>query len=305
MINLNEFVGKAVTIQIEDGRNIDGYISFTEGNFPYRFTSYDSKFLCHYNVNGFLWTNESPSPYNIRGICVKIQTEEQQLMRSTVTIEQELRQANNPQQRMRLMVEYLQSYLNTYPNCTDYENYSDHTFLMDILYGIGVALDPKENSFATGFVKWKEKLVDVIENNNHQIVDPKFPSLEDAQPGDFLEDGCIVVERYPRNILSNGSLLVAAPRTTEVECIWTPEFKPVFDRLKEKGFNPSDWFIPSIEQLQLAYRNAKKDFSYFWYWSSFETNDMNAYKVSMNTGYHYGVYKDAVCVARAFRKIEL
>lgn len=78
MINLNEFVGKAVTIQIEDGRNIDGFISFNEGNYPYRFTSYDSKYLCHYNVNGFLWTDESPSPYNIRGICVKIQTEEQQ-----------------------------------------------------------------------------------------------------------------------------------------------------------------------------------------------------------------------------------
>ena len=86
-----------------------------------------------------------------------------------------------------------------------------------------------------------------------------YPTLQDANPGDELEDGCFVIEKY------GNAALIAAPRTTEVECIWTPEFKPVFDRLKEKGFNPSDWFIPSLKQLALAYKNAKQYFSSAYY----------------------------------------
>jgi hypothetical protein len=63
-----------------------------------------------------------------------------------------------------------------------------------------------------------------------------------------------------------------APKSTEVEAKWSKEFPEVFRVLKEQGFNPSQWFIPTKEQLKLAYRNVPNEFSSTTYWSSTESN---------------------------------
>jgi hypothetical protein len=132
-----------------------------------------------------------------------------------------------------------------------------------------------------------------------------FPTLEEAQPGDKLEDGCVVIERQPKSIFHNERLLVAAPEKTEVECQWTPEFKPVFDKLKEHGFNPTDWFIPSVEQLKLACKNAKQHFLFPDYWSSTEVSSTTACILTFYDGSQYALSKSNPFCVRAFRFIEL
>lgn len=69
------------------------------------------------------------------------------------------------QRRMKLMVKYLQRYMDTYDEQCGYENYSDLTLILDILYGLGVVLDPEEHQFASGFDKWKEKLLKFLEDS--------------------------------------------------------------------------------------------------------------------------------------------
>jgi hypothetical protein len=141
-------------------------------------------------------------------------------------------------------------------------------------------------------------------NRIRKLLKTTFPTLEEAQPGDKLEDGCVVIERQPKSILYNERLLIAAPEETEVWCDWTSEFKSVFDRLKEKRFNPSDWFIPSVEQLQLACKKAKRHFSH-WYWSSDETSSTLACSVCWPRDTHYPDSKTHKNCVRAFRFIEL
>jgi hypothetical protein len=132
-----------------------------------------------------------------------------------------------------------------------------------------------------------------------------YPTPEQAQPGDKLVDGSVVIERYPKTIFYNERLLVAAPMETEEFCRWIPEFQPVFDKLKEKGFNPSGWFIPSVEQLKLAYKNAKQHFPTWWHWSSTEASSNTACIVTFCDGSQYAVNKTNTICVRAFRFIEL
>jgi hypothetical protein len=134
----------------------------------------------------------------------------------------------------------------------------------------------------------------------------RFPTLENAKPGDKLADGCIVIDRQPKSIFHNEKLLIAAPKETEVRCEWTPEFQPVFDRLKEHGVNPSDWFIPSVEQLELAYKNAKQHFvSSAVYWPSDDASIDYAHSVYFLNGNNLLSRKTITFSVRAFRFIEL
>lgn len=92
-------------------------------------------------------------------------------MRTTLNIETELRNLDKndsdyEQKRMELMVEYLQRYVGTYDQQYGYKNYSDSTLILDILYCLGVALNPEEHSFAGGFDKWKQTLKQFIEDGN-------------------------------------------------------------------------------------------------------------------------------------------
>jgi hypothetical protein len=89
------------------------------------------------------------------------------MKKSTIDITTELlyldeNDPNYPEKRMRLMVQYLQRYMETYDQQIGYENYRDSIFIDDVLYGLGVALNPKEHQFSDGFDVWKKKLIEHI-----------------------------------------------------------------------------------------------------------------------------------------------
>jgi hypothetical protein len=119
-------------------------------------------------------------------------------------------------------------------------------------------------------------------------------TIENASVGDTLEDGSIVLQK------SKGLALLVAPKSTEVVCTWSKEFPEVFQKLKEQGFNPSQWFIPTKEQLQLAYKTIPNEFSSSNYWSSTETSASYACVRFTKGCAGSGLKTCALCV-RAFR----
>ena len=104
-------------------------------------------------------------------------------------------------------------------------------------------------------------------------------TIETASVGDVLEDGSIVLKK------ENGLALLVAPSSTEVKCNWTEEFPKSSQALKRQGFNPSQWFVPTKEQLRLAYQNIPNKLSSRLsspgYWSSTEFNATCAYAVGL------------------------
>jgi hypothetical protein len=121
------------------------------------------------------------------------------------------------------------------------------------------------------------------------------PTIQTAQVGDVLEDGCIVLQK------SNGLALLVAPASTEVYCSWSKEFTQAFNKLEEEGFNPSQFFIPTKEQLNLAYQNIKNHFASAFYWSSTEFNATCACFQNFNTGNISSLSKTYTNCVRAFR----
>jgi hypothetical protein len=117
----------------------------------------------------------------------------------------------------------------------------------------------------------------------------KIQKLEKV--GDVFEDGSIVLQK------ENGLALLVAPKSTEVEATWSKEFPEVFEKLKSQGFNPSQWFVPTVEQLRLAYMIIPNKFSSTFYWSS-DTGACYAYFSGGNTVYSS---KSATTCVRAFR----
>jgi hypothetical protein len=105
-----------------------------------------------------------------------------------------------------------------------------------------------------------------LQSFKQQLNTYKEITIENASVGDVLDDGSIVLQK------SNGLALLVAPQSTEVKATWSKEFPEVFQKLKEQGFNPSQWFIPTKEQLQLAYKTIPNEFSGACYWSSTEYN---------------------------------
>jgi hypothetical protein len=126
--------------------------------------------------------------------------------------------------------------------------------------------------------------------NNYQEL-----TLETAEPGDVLPDGCVVIQK------SNGLALLAAPKETEVTCSWSKEFADVFTALKDHGLNPSQWFIPTKEQLNLAYKVAKEHFASFSHWSSTEVSSTNACTLFFGFGNVTSFPKSCSFCVRAFR----
>ena len=126
--------------------------------------------------------------------------------------------------------------------------------------------------------------------NNYQEI-----TLETAKVGDTLADGSIFLQK------ENGLALLVAPKSTEVTCSWSPEFPEVYTKLKEQGFNPSQWFVPTKEQLQLAYKKLKNQFSASSYWSSTEINATFACLVNFNNGTTFSFLKTLTCCVRTFR----
>jgi hypothetical protein len=120
-------------------------------------------------------------------------------------------------------------------------------------------------------------------------------TIENASVGDVLNDGSIVLQK------SNGLALLVAPKSTEVEATWSKEFPEVFQKLKEQGFNPSQWFVPTKEQLQLAYNTIRDEFSAADYWSSTEINATIACSFCYNSGCASYCSKTNTYCVRAFR----
>jgi hypothetical protein len=127
-----------------------------------------------------------------------------------------------------------------------------------------------------------------------QLKSKKAPTIENAEVGDTLEDGSIVIKK------ENGLALVVAPKSTEVNCKWSKEFSEVFDKLTEQGFISSQWFIPSVEQLKLAHKVIPDEFNRVWYWSSSENTAPFSCHVYFNNRTQNITKSNALCV-RAFR----
>jgi hypothetical protein len=62
------------------------------------------------------------------------------------------------QKRMIAIVRRYKKYVGTYDTQTRYIDYSDETFLADMLYGIGISFNPKVYMFSNGFLLFKEKI---------------------------------------------------------------------------------------------------------------------------------------------------
>jgi len=98
----------------------------------------------------------------------------------------------------------------------------------------------------------RQQLLQTIKDTEQQLeklkeqLKAQAQTIQNARVGDTLEDGSIVLQQ------ENGLALVVAPMATEVTCPWSKEFSEVFDRLAELGFIPSQWFVPTVEQLVLA-----------------------------------------------------
>jgi hypothetical protein len=134
-----------------------------------------------------------------------------------------------------------------------------------------------------------------LQEFREQLNSHKTVTIEDASVGDTLEDGSIVLQK------ENGLALLVAPKSTEVEATWSKEFPEVFKALKSQGFNPSQWSVPTKEQLQLAYRNILGEFSSTSYWSSTEGGATCACYVDFLNGDSGNANKTYVYCVRAFR----
>lgn len=70
-----------------------------------------------------------------------------------------MKQQNN----IKDATQVLTSYWNTYNKQSGYEEYALKTFLDDALYGIGIAINPDEYKWASGFAKFKWDLLKYLE----------------------------------------------------------------------------------------------------------------------------------------------
>ena len=146
-------------------------------------------------------------------------------------------------------------------------------------------LQTKIQELETELQEFKQQL------NNYK----ETPTIETAKVGDVLEDGCIVLQK------SNGLALLVTPKSTDVYCYWSKEFPEVFKKLEEQGFNPSQFFIPTKEQLKLAYKTIPQHFACTGYWSSTEVSATNACGQSFSFGGISSGSKTFTRCVRAFR----
>jgi hypothetical protein len=121
------------------------------------------------------------------------------------------------------------------------------------------------------------------------------PTIETAKVGDVLQDGCIVLKK------ENGLALLVAPKSTDVYAEWSKEFPEVFNKLEEEGFNPSQFFIPTKEQLNLAWKTIPQHFASTGYWSSTEINATGACFQNFVNGFIFSLSKTLTNCVRAFR----
>ena len=149
----------------------------------------------------------------------------------------------------------------------------------------------------------KEQIASEIKKTEEQLVrlrlqleQPEYPNLSKAKLGDKLENQCIVVHKFSDVRMA----LIAAPAYTECNSHWSEEFSDVFDALVDAGFNKSQWFIPTVEQLNLAYKTCEGQFSATLYWSSTEDSSTDSCLVGFYTGLQTTDSKTTIYTVRAF-----
>ena len=129
--------------------------------------------------------------------------------------------------------------------------------------------------------------------------------------GTTLPDGSRIICK------AGGTAWIVAPNTTQVSKTWNGtatllvgdkccvcDWSTLCACLITRGFNPSDWFVPSFAQLQnpgYVCRTQWDSFSATLYWSSTEVTDTGAYNVNFSNGIAIGDSKTGTCCVRAFR----
>mgnify|MGYP007071399466 CR=1 FL=1 len=141
-----------------------------------------------------------------------------------------------------------------------------------------------------------KKTEEQLAHLRQQLEQPEYPTLAEAKAGDKLENGCIIVHKFPDARMA----LIAAPEPNERYCQWSEEFSDVFDALEQAGFNKSQWFIPNVEQLNLAYSNCKQQFGAPGYWSSTEASSTLSCTMYFFNGGQYTFSKTNTHCVRAF-----
>lgn len=143
-------------------------------------------------------------------------------------------------------------------------------------------------------IKALESIIEGLRTQQDAVIDYRALKV-----GDVLPDNSIVVYK------EDAELLIAAPKDTEVYCVWSKDFAPVFDKLKEQGFNPDEWFVPNVGQLMLAYHSYRKEFAAASYWSSTESSSANSCLVNFSNGNQITSSKTFTLCVRAFRRVFL
>jgi len=67
-------------------------------------------------------------------------------------------------ERVKNIVRSLNRYMGTYHQQRLYEDYTDKTIIDDVLYGLGIALNPDEYKFASGYDKFKKVLIEHLQS---------------------------------------------------------------------------------------------------------------------------------------------
>lgn len=84
--------------------------------------------------------------------------------------------------KMANSVNSIKEYVNTYDKQLGYKDYSEDTFINDILYGIGISLNDKYQ-MGNGFLLFKQRLRDLIAESNTSITSQPPDQNSPSQPG--------------------------------------------------------------------------------------------------------------------------
>ena len=129
--------------------------------------------------------------------------------------------------------------------------------------------------------------------------------------------GTILPDRSALICKAGGTAWIVAPATTQVGQTWNGtttelvgdkccvcDWSTLCSAMVSSGFNPGDWFVHSVAQLQnpgYVCRTQWDTFSTTIYWSSTETNATNACFVCFVNGSTNTTNKAGVYCVRAFR----
>ena len=129
--------------------------------------------------------------------------------------------------------------------------------------------------------------------------------------------GTILPDRSALICKAGGTAWIVAPNTTQVGQTWNGtttllvgnkccvcDWSTLCSAMVSSGFNPSDWFVPSVAQLQnpgYVCRTQWDSFFATFYWSSTECSATCAGNVFFGNGGAGNGGKTGACCVRAFR----